>query len=143
MAELLRNGRERTIKANQCSTRCAPGATPRPCWNAYDKVVNDLEIRYSEVDGELRRTVPLIDLESIEAHQQTPKVTFEAAALSGSRYSPVALAEIIKRFRDRYAYAPIETSVEVAANGAAYEICLLYTSPSPRDQRGSRMPSSA
>ena len=30
--------------------------------------------------------------------------------------------------------------------GFAYEkvkICLLYTSPSPRDQRGSRMPSSA
>ena len=25
----------------------------------------------------------------------------------------------------------------------AYESCLLYTSPSPRDQRGSRMPSSA
>ena len=27
--------------------------------------------------------------------------------------------------------------------GERYEICLLYTSPSPRDQRGSRMPSSA
>ena len=26
---------------------------------------------------------------------------------------------------------------------AANDICLLYTSPSPRDQRGSRMPSSA
>ena len=25
----------------------------------------------------------------------------------------------------------------------AYTVCLLYTSPSPRDQRGSRMPSSA
>ena len=25
----------------------------------------------------------------------------------------------------------------------SYDICLLYTSPSPRDQRGSRMPSSA
>ena len=24
-----------------------------------------------------------------------------------------------------------------------YQVCLLYTSPSPRDQRGSRMPSSA
>ena len=24
-----------------------------------------------------------------------------------------------------------------------YKVCLLYTSPSPRDQRGSRMPSSA
>ena len=28
-------------------------------------------------------------------------------------------------------------------NPEAYRICLLYTSPSPRDQRGSRMPSSA
>ena len=27
--------------------------------------------------------------------------------------------------------------------GAEYVVCLLYTSPSPRDQRGSRMPSSA
>ena len=27
--------------------------------------------------------------------------------------------------------------------GLAFKICLLYTSPSPRDQRGSRMPSSA
>ena len=26
---------------------------------------------------------------------------------------------------------------------AKIEVCLLYTSPSPRDQRGSRMPSSA
>ena len=33
----------------------------------------------------------------------------------------------------------------VNCNGitAYYEACLLYTSPSPRDQRGSRMPSSA
>ena len=29
------------------------------------------------------------------------------------------------------------------AKMAPYRICLLYTSPSPRDQRGSRMPSSA
>ena len=32
--------------------------------------------------------------------------------------------------------------VEVARQAAA-QACLLYTSPSPRDQRGSRMPSSA
>ena len=30
-----------------------------------------------------------------------------------------------------------------AHNGQLLDICLLYTSPSPRDQRGSRMPSSA
>ena len=31
----------------------------------------------------------------------------------------------------------------IDANEAMTLICLLYTSPSPRDQRGSRMPSSA
>ena len=31
----------------------------------------------------------------------------------------------------------------VYMNGAVVGLCLLYTSPSPRDQRGSRMPSSA
>ena len=30
-----------------------------------------------------------------------------------------------------------------SAGNALSKICLLYTSPSPRDQRGSRMPSSA
>ena len=39
---------------------------------------------------------------------------------------------------------PVE-GVEFTAtqDGADVGICLLYTSPSPRDQRGSRMPSSA
>ena len=32
---------------------------------------------------------------------------------------------------------------KMAKGGAVKKICLLYTSPSPRDQRGSRMPSSA
>ena len=32
---------------------------------------------------------------------------------------------------------------EVVVCTASYTVCLLYTSPSPRDQRGSRMPSSA
>ena len=33
--------------------------------------------------------------------------------------------------------------LESDAEGAVFVVCLLYTSPSPRDQRGSRMPSSA
>ena len=37
-----------------------------------------------------------------------------------------------------------DIAVEAGAGLAAkYTDCLLYTSPSPRDQRGSRMPSSA
>ena len=35
-----------------------------------------------------------------------------------------------------------EADIFVTATGN-YHVCLLYTSPSPRDQRGSRMPSSA
>ena len=34
-------------------------------------------------------------------------------------------------------------SRDTTAEPAIESICLLYTSPSPRDQRGSRMPSSA
>ena len=33
--------------------------------------------------------------------------------------------------------------VQLSAGDGDAHICLLYTSPSPRDQRGSRMPSSA
>ena len=33
--------------------------------------------------------------------------------------------------------------VETEIRSISKKICLLYTSPSPRDQRGSRMPSSA
>ena len=37
----------------------------------------------------------------------------------------------------------IVTEEEAKAGGGFFRTCLLYTSPSPRDQRGSRMPSSA
>ena len=37
----------------------------------------------------------------------------------------------------------LNKSKKVYLEDAQYYICLLYTSPSPRDQRGSRMPSSA
>ena len=35
------------------------------------------------------------------------------------------------------------TEIDLENRLASFRICLLYTSPSPRDQRGSRMPSSA
>ena len=46
----------------------------------------------------------------------------------------------------KYALQSVEGVAEVASIGGyvkQYQVCLLYTSPSPRDQRGSRMPSSA
>ena len=43
---------------------------------------------------------------------------------------------------------PLQDDVVITVNGEEitlfeFQDCLLYTSPSPRDQRGSRMPSSA
>ena len=48
------------------------------------------------------------------------------------------------RFRkSNYSDLRIEKEYSYIHEDNEYEICLLYTSPSPRDQRGSRMPSSA
>ena len=44
------------------------------------------------------------------------------------------------RFNDN---ATDPTYTDGFVNKSGIQICLLYTSPSPRDQRGSRMPSSA
>ena len=46
-------------------------------------------------------------------------------------------ADRLKDIRGEGAARPIGTTLELPTD------CLLYTSPSPRDQRGSRMPSSA
>ena len=40
-------------------------------------------------------------------------------------------------------FGALEFSEKLIEKGIQPIICLLYTSPSPRDQRGSRMPSSA
>ena len=37
----------------------------------------------------------------------------------------------------------LKRSLKLTVSNAGVRSCLLYTSPSPRDQRGSRMPSSA
>ena len=37
----------------------------------------------------------------------------------------------------------VGTAITIGAASGIVSACLLYTSPSPRDQRGSRMPSSA
>ena len=44
-----------------------------------------------------------------------------------------------------YARKDVEKTKKIAKKFVRYQegACLLYTSPSPRDQRGSRMPSSA
>ena len=49
----------------------------------------------------------------------------------------VLMQKLSKELKD------IEKLDGLSTKAIFYKICLLYTSPSPRDQRGSRMPSSA
>ena len=49
--------------------------------------------------------------------------------------------EEIKNFEDKF--MDVFSSIKELENGAISNICLLYTSPSPRDSCASRMPSSA
>ena len=53
--------------------------------------------------------------------------------------APVISSALYERFNSRR----LGAFASKVLNGMRYMFCLLYTSPSPRDQRGSRMPSSA
>ena len=55
-----------------------------------------------------------------------------------SRLRKVGVSDNYARFQEMRLESDPDLSI-----GAEPDVCLLYTSPSPRDQRGSRMPSSA
>ena len=69
-----------------------------------------------------------------------PSETRVVAAMSGGVDSSVVAAMLAAE-----GYEVIGITLQLYDHGAAIQKkgCLLYTSPSPRDQRGSRMPSSA
>ena len=69
------------------------------------------------------------------------------ALLKGEDYSPEGKSESVKNLLDRYSdlveIFPDDMEEEALHMFIWWIICLLYTSPSPRDKRQSRMPSSA
>ena len=48
-----------------------------------------------------------------------------------------------QKLKGRYSIVVFDHYGKITLDNSQLLICLLYTSPSPRDQRGSRMPSSA
>ena len=56
---------------------------------------------------------------------------------------PQALGQVLEMMGFRPVARHRSREVMLYRQGGMNVICLLYTSPSPRDQRGSRMPSSA
>ena len=76
----------------------------------------------------------------------TPKPLFEELSLLNLDWSRVDLTLVDDRWVDSDHKDSNELLVKtyfIKNKAARVNFCLLYTSPSPRDQRGSRMPSSA
>ena len=78
-------------------------------------------------------------MEALQSYRE--QIMGEITSAPNLKFPRKALETLIRRIG-------VRASGEAGAAGCmimntAMEICLLYTSPSPRDQRGSRMPSSA
>ena len=76
------------------------------------------------------------------AHAQQTFITIGTGGVTGVYYpTGGAICRLVNKDRKEHG---VRCSVE-STGGSVYNTrtCLLYTSPSPRDQRGSRMPSSA
>ena len=80
----------------------------------YDEIVDMVESRKVKIFQSLLQKPKRSDI-----HIHSTKLFFEAFLLLSGKYTADFIREV------------------------DHTICLLYTSPSPRDQRGSRMPSSA
>ena len=99
-----------------------------------------LDLSHSEEDAPwIEQALMDRGLEGWEVHQEQPHVKWRL-------YFPLE-GEHEKRL-DKLKSSLLELGSNVVESGQIRdedwsENCLLYTSPSPRDQRGSRMPSSA
>ena len=105
------------------------------------KELNSL-MAQTDTSKEIRRMVGIID-SMTPAERRNPKVIEvgrRKRIAQGAGVEPKAVNELVKQFDTM---KPILTGMAGKGMGDRMQICLLYTSPSPRDQRGSRMPSSA
>ena len=97
----------------------------------------------------LLATVLTVSTGGIAAHAQTGQAyEIQSATGVGSHpsFPPSRVIDGVFTNKSRWAgfgfRTPEELKLDLGSNQAIGD-CLLYTSPSPRDQRGSRMPSSA
>ena len=93
-----------------------------------------------------------LDLESssfsLRKQQEIPETESDAELDTGDSHSGGTISDVDEESDDNIDSRPSEAAKEKRIARQLrqlgdYTNCLLYTSPSPRDQRGSRMPSSA
>ena len=103
--------------------------------NNFKKILNELSYRVSSGIPDLTNEQHLIKLWDI---------------LKEHNWNIDARVELIKNLQEKVSKVYVQKGkgpggvrLQVGPRGGKYYICLLYTSPSPRDKRQSRMPSSA
>ena len=91
--------------------------------------------RYSKLD----------QINNTNAHKLQAAWTFSTGVLRGHEGGPLVLPGVATGLPHDtlYIHAAFPNNVFAINLDDLSVVCLLYTSPSPRDQRGSRMPSSA
>ena len=82
-------------------------------------------------------------LETAQRLLKMGKVDILRAGIWKPRTSPGSFEGVGAKGLPWLKEAKIQTGIPLTVEVANAKHCLLYTSPSPRDQRGSRMPSSA
>ena len=97
------------------------------------EIINDVNI--IKTVGDINITVEGITDNSKLVKNNYLFFAIKGLSLDGHRYINNAIKKGCK--------VVICSYLPIKINSAVCYICLLYTSPSPRDQRGSRMPSSA
>ena len=103
---------------------------------ALDGSLNDADFR---TDANFGFSVP-VEVSGVDTSILTPRSTWaDTAAYDAQAEKLVSMfIENFGKFEEH-----VNADVRAAAPHSVLAACLLYTSPSPRDQRGSRMPSSA
>ena len=102
--------------------------------------------RAAQQAGVLERRDHYLSLARVQADNSAAVVLMEAELLATAGERPAAIERLqqLRGARPRHAATGALLAEYLAAEQRWQELhCLLYTSPSPRDQRGSRMPSSA
>ena len=111
-------------------------------------MLNEKKERYKKLANQTRLSVPNKKLEQnfewLKYHSdwlvhQTPEID------SSIGVNPTNYPLLFGLDKEPFVIAQNDTLDSIALNNSndPFNVCLLYTSPSPRDQRGSRMPSSA
>ena len=107
-----------------------------------DVAIRDLEFSEKRITRDIRKTISSAVANAENNFQYDIDNLIVKEAYCGKKIT-------MKRFRPRAKgraapiLKPYSSVTIILTEAKQMESCLLYTSPSPRDQRGSRMPSSA